>query len=193
VRGKRFTAILGACVLSFLVSEVPAQNVLLSEWHVDSGKRAVKERHFDEAEQHYFAALKEAAGAPGTRVTDSIASLADLYLTEGKPAAAERLFRRALALQERMLGREHPAVAETLKSWAALHADHGQDETAERLYTQALAIQEKTLGPEHPDVATSLNHLAILYNHQGKHTCTRGPLPFKKRHWGPSIWTWLIP
>src|SRR2546426_4661431 len=110
VRGKRFTAILGACVLSFLVSEVPAQNVLLSEWHVDSGKRAVKERHFDEAEQHYFAALKEAAGAPGTRVTDSIASLADLYLTEGKPAAAERRFKPAVSLQERSLCPGHPAA-----------------------------------------------------------------------------------
>ena len=151
VRDKRYTAILGACVLLFLVSEVPAQNVLLSEWHVDSGKRAVKERSFDEAEQHYFAALKEAAGAPGTRVTDSIASLAELYLAEGKPQASERLFGQALALQERMLGRGHPAVAETLKSWATLNADHGKDEAAERLYTQALAIQEKTLGPEHPD------------------------------------------
>jgi len=49
---------LGACVLSFMVSEVPEQNVVLSEWHVDSGKRAVKERHFDEAEQHYYALLK---------------------------------------------------------------------------------------------------------------------------------------
>ena len=113
---KRFTAILGACVLLFWVSEVPAQDVLLSEWHVDSGKRAVKERHFDEAEQHYFTALKEAAGAPGTRVTGSIAALAALYLAEGKPEASERLFRRALAVQERLLGREHPAVAETLKS-----------------------------------------------------------------------------
>src|SRR2546425_12677036 len=73
------------------------------------------------------------------------------------------------SLRERMLGREHPAVAETLKSWAALHGDHGQDEAAERLYTQALAIQEKTLGPEHPDVATSLNNLAILYKGRGKY------------------------
>jgi len=135
VRDKQFTALLGTCVLLFLVSEVLAQNVLFSEWHVDNGRRAVKERNFDEAEKQYFAALKEAAGALGTRVPDSIASLAELYLTQGKPEAAERLYRQALAIQERMLGREHPAIAETLNSWATLNLDHGKPEAAERLYT----------------------------------------------------------
>src|SRR2546427_6532886 len=67
-----------------------------------------------------------------------------LYLTDGKPEAAERLFKRALALQERMLGREHPAVAETLKSWAALHGDHGQDEAAERSEEHTSELQSQS-------------------------------------------------
>src|SRR3989442_1137556 len=90
---------------------------------MDNAKRAVREHRFDEAEEHYIAALKEAPGS-NPRLADGIVSLAQLYVAQGKPKAAERLLKRALAIQERNLGPGHPAVADSLNNLAILY--HGQ-------------------------------------------------------------------
>jgi tetratricopeptide (TPR) repeat protein len=80
---------------------------------------------------------------------------------------AELLYKRALAIQEKALGPEHPNVATSLNNLARLNDEQGRYEQAELLYKRALAIQEKVLGPEHSDVATSCNNLAGLYDRQG--------------------------
>jgi len=89
------------------------------------------------------------------------------YLDErARYAQAEPLYQRALAIREKILGPEHPAVATSLNSLAVLYRDQGQYAQAEPLYQRALAIFEKVLGPEHPAIATSLNNLALLYHSQ---------------------------
>ena len=50
MKGKMLLLIVGACVQFFVVSDLWAQNALLSEWYVDNGKRAAREHRFDEAE-----------------------------------------------------------------------------------------------------------------------------------------------
>lgn len=87
----------------------------------------------------------------------------------GQYAAAEPLFRRALALREAILGSEHPLVASSLNNWAILYRRQGRYTEAEPLFRQALTIREQTLGPEHPDVAASLNNLANLYHDQERY------------------------
>jgi tetratricopeptide (TPR) repeat protein len=82
---------------------------------------------------------------------------------------AELLYKRALAIQEKALGPEHPNVATSLNNLARLNDEQGRYEQAELLYKRALAIQEKVLGPEHSDVATSCNNLAGLYDRQGRY------------------------
>ena len=71
MEGKMLVLIFGACVQVFVLSEVWAQNALLSQWLMDNGKRAVREHRFEEAEEHYIAALKEATEA-NPRLADSI-------------------------------------------------------------------------------------------------------------------------
>jgi tetratricopeptide (TPR) repeat protein len=71
--------------------------------------------------------------------------------------------KKALAVSEGAVGRDHPAVATSLNNLAELYRTQGHYAQAEPLYKRALAIKEKTLGPEHPDVATSLENLAVLY------------------------------
>lgn len=83
---------------------------------------------------------------------------------------AEPLLQRALAIQEKVLGPEHPNTALGLNNLAYLYNDQGKYTEAEPLLQRALAIYEQALGPEHPDTATSLNNLAYLYYSQGKHT-----------------------
>ncbi len=80
----------------------------------------------------------------------------------------ETLYRRALAIQEKHLGPDHPSVAATLNNLAVLLAGRGRYQDAEPLHQRALAIAEKTLGPNHLDTASMLTTLAITYDREGK-------------------------
>jgi len=82
---------------------------------------------------------------------------------------AEPLYKRALSIQEKVLGAEHPDTAMSLNNLAELLNDQGKYEEAEPLYRRALSIQEKVMRAEHPDTATSLDNLALLLNNQGKY------------------------
>jgi tetratricopeptide (TPR) repeat protein len=82
-------------------------------------------------------------------------------------AAAELLYKRALAIYETILGSDHPSTATSLNNLALLYNNQGDFAAAEPLYKRAIVIREKTQGPEHPALATSLNNLAALYHDQG--------------------------
>ncbi len=85
------------------------------------------------------------------------------YLTDVfNLSAAELFLRRALAIQEKSLGPDHPDVASSLNKLAMLLSIKSDYEGAEPLYRRALVIREKALGPDHPTVAGSLNNLANL-------------------------------
>lgn len=82
----------------------------------------------------------------------------------------ENLFRKALAIQERTLGPDHPATANTLNNLSTYLDRRGRPEEAEPLQRRALAILEKRLGPLHPDTAAMLTTLAVMLDRQGKLT-----------------------
>ena len=86
----------------------------------------------------------------------------------GNYAAAEPLYRRSLAIREKVLGPEHPDVAASLSGLALLYQAQGNYAEAEPLYRRSLTIYEKVLGPEHPDVATSLANYAALLRKTGR-------------------------
>jgi hypothetical protein len=73
-----------------------------------------------------------------------------------------------LAIDEKVLGRDHPAVAVSLNNLAGLYADQSRYADAEPLYQRALAINEKVLGRDHPAVVRSLTNLADLYQKHGQ-------------------------
>ncbi len=80
----------------------------------------------------------------------------------------ESLFRKALAIQERTLGPDHPATANTLNNLSTYLDRRGRPQEAEPLQRRALAILEKRLGPLHPDTAAMLTTLAVLLDREGK-------------------------
>ena len=75
--------------------------------------------------------------------------------------------KRSLAIQEKALGPDHPAVALNLNNLAELYRAQGQYAKAEPLYKRALSILEKTV-PNHPNVATTLENMAKLYTKMGR-------------------------
>jgi CHAT domain-containing protein len=96
-------------------------------------------------------------------VARSVNNLAELYDDQGQYLKSEPLHVRALAIDEKVLGPDHPGVATDLNNLAGLYRAQGQYAKAEPLYVRALAIDEKALGPDHPDVANTLNNLAVLH------------------------------
>src|SRR5215207_3084093 len=73
-------------------------------------------------------------------------------------ADAEPLYRRALEINEKSLGPDHPNVA--LNNLAQLLQEANRHAEAEPLMRRAVAIGEKSFGPDHPDVAHGLHNLA---------------------------------
>jgi len=73
---------------------------------------------------------------------------------------AERLYRRAIAINERSFGPDHPDVAAGLSNLASLLQETNRLSEAELLVRRALEIIERSMGPEHPNVAIALNNLA---------------------------------
>jgi tetratricopeptide (TPR) repeat protein len=103
---------------------------------------------------------------------------ADELFEKGRYADAEPLYRRSLAIREKVLGPDHPDITYPLNNLALLYKKQGRYADAEPLYKRALVIFEKALGPEHPNVATSLNNLAALYDSEGRYADAE---PFLKR------------
>ena len=85
-------------------------------------------------------------------------------LGPGGVPKAEPMFRRALEVRERTLGKEHPDTLHSVNGLAKLLSVKGDCAGAEPLIRRALETRERTLGKEHPDTLVSVNNLAwMLY------------------------------
>jgi tetratricopeptide (TPR) repeat protein len=87
----------------------------------------------------------------------------------GNYAKAEPLFRRAIAINENLLGRDHPDVAASLNNLAELLEHKGDSAGAESLLREALEIDREMCGPECPRVATNLANLGKLLQEKGEY------------------------
>ena len=95
-------------------------------------------------------------------------NLGFLYKAQGKLAAAEPLYKDALAMKKRLFKGDHPDVATGLNNLASLYQAQGKLADAEPLLKDALAMDKRLHKGDHPDVARSLSNLASLYGAQGR-------------------------
>lgn len=86
----------------------------------------------------------------------------------GSLSEVEEMYRRALSIQDRTLGRGHPATALTLNNLGGMLALRGDYAQAEQMQRAALATMEKVFGEQHPDTAAVLTSLSISLDRQGK-------------------------
>jgi tetratricopeptide (TPR) repeat protein len=121
--------------------------------HVQIAIHLVKELHFE----------FEAAG----RLLFKTASW--MYSRE-ECAESQQLLKRALEIQEKVLG---PAHSDSLKTLRSLAESYDYNEfnfaEAESLYQRILATQEKTLGPYHQDTFACLRSLTWFYEQQSRY------------------------
>jgi hypothetical protein len=94
--------------------------------------------------------------------------LGRLLQDEGRGGEAVPHLEKALALQERVLGPEHPEVVRTLDRLAWAQATFERTQEALRTATRALGLCERLLGPEHAQCARPLHTMAFVLAQAGR-------------------------
>jgi tetratricopeptide (TPR) repeat protein len=85
-----------------------------------------------------------------------------MYREMGEYAKAEAASRRALEIQEKSLGPDHPYLSSALNQLALSYRGLGDYSKAKPLYERALNICKKVRGAENPQTAQTLNSLDSL-------------------------------
>jgi tetratricopeptide (TPR) repeat protein len=128
--------------------------------------------NYQQAEQFYRQVFQneKVTGPDSLNFAADLTNYGVLLRKKGDLTQAERLYRQALAIQQKGLPPDDPAFADTLNNLGALLNLEGRYDEAEPLLRRALAIDEKTLGPDDPQVATDLTNLASLLQNKGNKT-----------------------
>ncbi|MBI5079961.1 MAG: tetratricopeptide repeat-containing protein [Chloroflexi bacterium] len=82
-------------------------------------------------------------------------------------SAARAAFERALAIDEKTFGADHPNVARAVNNLGMVYKDIGNLPAARSTFERAIAIGEKSFGVEHPQVATYVNNLGSVHHIMG--------------------------
>ena len=119
---------------------------------------------YDAAEPLYreVVTIRQALGDSGVTLANALNNLGLVRYQKGAYDEAERLYRRALDIEVRQLGENHPLTAAQMQNLANTVQMRGNLEEAERLYRRSLAAKRKALGNAHPSVTISLNNLAFF-------------------------------
>ena len=112
---------------------------------------------YDEAQAGFEALRGEEAS---TALSICLNDKALLLLEMGRRDEAEPLFRQALELQGRLLGRDHPEYANTLFNLSLLLRERGDYAAAEPVLREVLELDRKHYDANHPTLAYSLSSLA---------------------------------
>jgi CHAT domain-containing protein len=108
-------------------------------------------------------------GPPSKDLAGALNNLAKLYGEVGRDAEAEPMFKRAIAIMEKVVGLDAVDIAPELNNLAALYQRQQRYAEAEPLFKRALALSERSLPPNHPDIGRALNNLATNYEKQDRH------------------------
>jgi tetratricopeptide (TPR) repeat protein len=72
------------------------------------------------------------------------------------------MYKRAMAIDLKVVGPNHADIGADLNCLAELYSAQGKYAQAEPLYKSSLSILEKAYGPKHPNIATVLNNYAAV-------------------------------
>ncbi|MFX0064189.1 MAG: tetratricopeptide repeat protein, partial [Candidatus Hermodarchaeota archaeon] len=124
---------------------------------------------YDMADTYAQALTQYEEVKPAENLGVSMALVASFLKEAGRYSKAEPHARRALAITEQALGKDHPDTGTRLNNLALLLVDMGRYEEAEPLFQRTLAIIEQALGKDHSTTGASLNNLASLLGHMGRY------------------------
>jgi CHAT domain-containing protein/Tfp pilus assembly protein PilF len=170
-----------------LVAPSPAQGLAAQSAKINALGSAGKYSEAIPLAEAMLANLEK--GAPTKDLAGAINNLAQLYGDVGRDAEAEPMFKRALAIMEKVVGLDSVDIAVELNNLAALYQRQQRYAEAEPLFKRALALSERSLPPNHPDLGRALNNLATCYEKQDRHAeseaLTRRTLALYEKVAGP--------
>jgi len=130
-----------------------------------------------------FATRLSKADPEVVRQMMAIREKASAMATNEQYAEAAAKLRERLAMEETLLGTDHPFYAVTLKSigdWLELAKEYA---SAEQAAADGLAIRKRHLGVEHPDTASAAWLLALTRFRQEKYEAVLEPLELARDAW----------
>jgi tetratricopeptide (TPR) repeat protein len=134
----------------FPVSCLPRINLEKYKEHVTAGNKSYEQGNYNEAEEYYQAALKEAEknGSENEYVGYALFNLGRVYEAQGKYPKAEVAYRQRLAIAEHIWDSGHPKTLSALNRLADFYVMQGKLAEAESYNRKALAIVEKGVGTD---------------------------------------------
>jgi tetratricopeptide (TPR) repeat protein len=113
--------------------------------------------------------VTSAFGPDAAETATALNNLALTYQSLARYMEAEPLYRRAIEIDEKVLGKGHPGVGRDYNNLAVLLQAQGKHDQAEPLYRRAMEISEKVHGKNHPTTAIHYSNVAFLLRAQGKY------------------------
>jgi tetratricopeptide (TPR) repeat protein len=95
--------------------------------------------------------------------------LAVRLFEEGKDYEAEMLLSKALFVNEKIFGRDHPQIAIDLQNMAAVYIPQQRYERAHQFVDRALTINRAVFGSNSREAAVSLHNQGVLYRQQKRY------------------------
>src|SRR5260370_23595298 len=116
-----------------------------------------------------LAQMEAAHGAESIETALALDMLTESYFYGDyvRDPAAEQVGIRAIAIKEKVLGKDHPQVAVSVRLMGHLPAVKADYERARAFYERAVAIHEKTAGHDPRPEAPALGNLAELLTKSG--------------------------
>ncbi|KAF3312508.1 hypothetical protein TWF173_007118 [Orbilia oligospora] len=96
----------------------------------------------------------------------AISGIATVYGELGEYDEALRWYERAIAISEKLFGKDHPSTLHTISNLASFYFKQKIYNVAMQLYKQVLDGREKVLGEDHPLTLEAINSLALVYQNQ---------------------------
>jgi serine/threonine protein kinase/Tfp pilus assembly protein PilF len=136
------------------------------------GQLRYRQYRLVDAQQLYNRGLDilESAAAPATDISALLDDLAQVYADEQQWALARQTYQRALEVDQRVLGDEHPRVAMHLHNLAVVAQNMGDLKLAETLYHDAIRRKERAYGVGDPQTADAIENYGLLLQREGRLT-----------------------
>lgn len=131
--------------------------------------------------------------APQPDLSLVLGDLATVYTREQQWTLARQTYERALDLDRRVLGDDHPRIAYRLQNLALVAQYTGDLQQAEALFVDALQREERAYGDRHPETVITKANYGLLLQREGRlaeaEPLLRSALDVRLSLYGPDHYT----
>jgi eukaryotic-like serine/threonine-protein kinase len=134
------------------------------------GRLRLQRGNFSDAQEVFkrSLALLEQSSAPPADVSAVLDDLAKVYTRDQQWQLAKTTYERALEIDRRVLGDNHPRIAARLNNLALVAQNMGDLKLAESLYRDGLKRDVMAYGENHPETAAAEGNFGLFLRRQGR-------------------------